>query len=267
MTGANYLDRILERKRQEVVERKMRVPVDALRLLPAFQNPRRSLRAALASRAPAVIAEIKGASPSKGIIRENIDPRAIAGAYARNGAAAISVLTDEPFFNGSIAYLPLAREGHSLPILRKDFIIDPYQLYEARAFGADAVLLIVAALDGDVLRGLHAEAGTLGLEVMVEVHNEEELAAATELAGGILGINNRDLSTFRTTLDVTCGLSALVPGGTMIVSESGIQDARDVRRLREHGVNAMLIGEAFMRAPDPGEALRSFLAACGEDGR
>ena len=255
----NYLDRILQSKRDEVGDRTKRIPPDRLREMPGYDFPRRSLRAALIAHSPAVIAEIKRASPSKGMIRAECDPGAIALSYVRAGAAALSVLTDEPFFKGNLDYLMQARQGHAAPVLRKDFIIDSYQLCEARAFGADAVLLIAAALGGQQLFELKDEAERLGLETLVEVHNEHELAA---LAGGrveILGINNRDLSSFHTSLDVTLRLAALVPAGTLIVSESGIRDSSDLQMLEGHGVHAVLVGEAFMRADDPGEALRDFL--------
>jgi|WetSurMetagenome_2_1015567.scaffolds.fasta_scaffold115747_2 indole-3-glycerol phosphate synthase len=263
MHVVSYLERILETKREEIEDRKRRTPVEELQAMPAYRYSRRSLRAALATRTPAVIAEIKGASPSRGVIRENLDPHEIALAYARAGAAAVSVLTDEPFFHGNIRYLLQARTGHELPVLRKDFIIDSYQLYEALAFGADAVLLIVAALGGAKLLELKEEAEVLGLEVLVEVHNEQELAALDDATIGLLGINNRNLSTFETSLDVTRRLLPHVPAGTLIVSESGIHGPSDLRCLLSWGVNAVLVGEAFMRAPDPGEALRAFLDGSG----
>ena len=261
----NYLDRILQTKSGEVIDRKKRIPPDRLRELPGYGLPRRSLRAALISRSPAVIAEIKRASPSKGMIRAECDPGAIALSYTRAGAAAISVLTDEPFFKGNIDYLMQARGNHECPILRKDFIIDSYQLTEARAFGADAVLLIVAALGGEKLFELKDEAERLGLETLVEVHNEREIEALDKGSMEILGINNRDLSSFYTTLDVTLRLAGLVPEGTVIVSESGIKDFADLQLLKGHGVSAVLVGEAFMRVDDPGEALRAFLG--GKEGR
>jgi len=254
-----YLDCILQAKKEEVSDRRKRIPPVQLMELPGYQLPRRSLRAALISRSPAVIAEIKKASPSKGMIRADCDPGAIALSYVRAGAAALSVLTDEPFFKGRIDYLLQAREGHAAPILRKDFIIDSYQLSEARAYGADAVLLIVAALGSERLFELKEEAERLGLETLVEVHNERELEALDKGIVEILGINNRDLSSFNTTLDVTLRLAELVPAGTVIVSESGIRDSVDLQLLEGHGVHAVLVGEAFMRADDPGAALRALL--------
>jgi indole-3-glycerol phosphate synthase len=267
MNGSSYLHRILERKREDVAQRKTGRPLEMLRDMPGYALARRSLLHALESKEPAVIAEIKRASPSKGVIRKDADPACIALAYARAGAAAISVLTDEPFFNGSVDFLMPARGGHELPVLRKDFIIDSYQLHEARAFGADAVLLIVAALDRVHLSELFHEATALGLEVLVEVHDGKELEAIEGVPVRILGINNRNLSTFETTLDVSCVLAPGVPAGTVVVSESGIHDASDVRRLASFGVHAMLIGETFMRAADPGEALRELLAGCRAGGR
>jgi indole-3-glycerol phosphate synthase len=263
MTVQKYLDRILAVKRREVAESKVRLPREELTGMPGFGLRRRSLREALLSHKPAVIAEIKFASPSRGIIRQQGDVRSIANAYASKGAAAISVLTDKTFFHGDLEYLLAAREGHSLPVLRKDFIIDPYQLYEAKAYGADAVLLIVAALGGPSLRMLKEEAERLGLEVLVEVHSVEELDAIQGMHYDLLGINNRDLASFVTTLDTTRILSARVPPGATIVSESGIYHGSDILMLQECGVNAALVGEAFMRAPDPGEALGALLAECG----
>jgi indole-3-glycerol phosphate synthase len=202
--------------------------------------PRRSLKAALISRSPAVIAEIKRASPSKGMIRAECDPGAIALSYVRAGAAAVSVLTDEPFFKGSIDYLLKAREGHAAPILRKDFIIDSYQLSEARAYGADAVLLIVAVLGGDRLFELKEEAERLGLETLVEVHNERELEELEDGVVEVLGINNRDLSSFSTTLEVTpaCGLGSRGDGHCERVRHT---DSADLQLLEEHGVHAVLV--------------------------
>lgn len=262
MKQADYLGRILEQKRGEVAGRKHRRPLDVLRAMPAYGRQRRSLLKALASGIPALIAEIKRASPSRGVIRESIDVHAIALSYVHAGAAALSVLTDEPFFHGKLEYLAEARGGHEAPVLRKDFIIDAYQLHEACAFGADAVLLIVAALGASRLRELKHEAESLGLETLVEIHDEQELEALGDEPAALLGINNRNLMTFETTLDVTRRLCRLVPPGTVVVSESGIRDPADMQDLLRHGVTAALVGEAFMRAPDPGEALREFLQRC-----
>lgn len=259
-----YLERILQAKKEEVGDRRKRISPGHLTELPGYDLPRRSLKAALISRSPAVIAEIKRASPSKGMIRAECDPGRIALSYVRAGAAAVSVLTDEPFFKGSIDYLLQARQGHAAPILRKDFIIDSYQLSEARAYGADAVLLIAAVLGGDRLFELKEEAERLGLQTLVEVHNERDLEALEYGVVEILGINNRDLSSFNTTLEVTLRLAGLVPAGTVVVSESGIRDSADLQLLEAHGVHAVLVGEAFMRADDPGAALRAFLG--GKEG-
>jgi indole-3-glycerol phosphate synthase len=202
-----------------------------------------------------VIAEVKKASPSKGVLREVFDPAKIAAAYARHGAACLSVLTDERFFQGSSAALAAARAACSLPVLRKDFIIDALQVDEAGAMGADAILLIVACLDDAQLRDLEAQAHALGLAVLVEVHDGAELERALRLTTPLVGINNRNLRSFEVSLDVTLGLLDRLPPGRVVVTESGILVRADVERLRGHGVNAFLVGEAFMRAPDPGEAL------------
>ncbi len=255
----NHLERILRQKEQEVRQRKQQHPLERLRELPGYALPRRSLRRALQMQAPAVIAEIKRASPSKGVIRENFDPGAIAHSYVAGGAAALSVLTDETFFGGKLEFLDIARQGHALPVLRKDFILDSYQLHEARAYGADAVLLIVAAVGGKRVAALQEEAGDLGLESLVEVHSIAELVELEGTPVALLGVNNRDLSTFATELDTTLRIAPHVPTGTLIVSESGIAAPRDVQRLMAHGIHAMLIGEAFMRSEDPGGALRQLL--------
>jgi indole-3-glycerol phosphate synthase len=207
-----------------------------------------------------VIAEVKRASPSKGAIRANLDPAALAASYAAAGAAALSVLTDGPFFQGSLADLEAARTAVRLPVLRKDFVIDPLQVLEARAAGADAVLLIVAALEEARLRELLAVAREQGMEALVEVHSRAELERALGAGAGIVGINNRDLRTFRTDIEVTRQLLAYT-GGRTIVSESGIDEAATVRSLEAAGVHAFLVGEALLRAPDPGEALRKLREA------
>jgi len=219
-----------------------------------------ALRAKIAAGRPAVIAEIKKASPSRGVIREDFDPAAIAKSYADGGAACLSVLTDERFFQGRAEHLALARRSSGLPVLRKDFVIDPYQVYESRALGADCILLIAAALDLPRMRELETLAAGLGMAVLVEVHNEAELELALKLNTPLLGINNRDLRTFETTLDTTLGLLPRVPSDRIVVTESGIVSSADVRRMRAHGVHAFLVGEAFMRAADPGAALRELVA-------
>jgi len=203
----------------------------------------------------AVIAEIKKASPSKGVLREKFVPAAIAESYERHGAAALSVLTDVQFFQGALAFLEEARAASSLPALRKDFIVDPYQIYESRAFGADCILLIAAVLEEGLIRDLEALAFELGMAVLVEVHDRDELQRALRLRTPLLGINNRNLRTFEVTLDTTLGLLDEVPRERLLVTESGILANADVERMRKAGVHAFLVGEAFMRAPDPGMAL------------
>jgi indole-3-glycerol phosphate synthase len=202
-----------------------------------------------------VIAEIKKASPSKGILRENFHPAEIAHSYAQHGAACLSVLTDEHFFQGAPDYLKQARAACVIPVLRKDFMIDPYQIYQARSWGADCVLLIVAALDHGLMAELEACAHELGMGVLVEVHDGHELDAALKLKTNMLGINNRNLRTFETTLDTTLNLLTRIPTEKMVITESGILGADDVKKMRDANVHAFLVGEAFMRAPDPGMEL------------
>ena len=202
-----------------------------------------------------VIAEIKKASPSKGILRENFHPAEIAQSYAQHGAACLSVLTDEHFFQGAPDYLKQSRAACAIPVLRKDFMIDPYQIYQARSWGADCVLLIVAALDHGLMAELEACAHELGMGVLVEVHDAHELDAALKLKTNMLGINNRNLRTFETTLDTTLGLLNRIPPEKIVITESGILTADDVKKMRDADVHAFLVGEAFMRAPDPGMEL------------
>jgi len=202
-----------------------------------------------------VIAEVKKASPSKGVLRPDFKPANIAESYARHGAACLSVLTDVHFFQGSVEYLQQARAACEIPVLRKDFMIDMYQVYEARAMGADAILLIVAALDHGLMAEMEACAFELGMDVLVEVHDGEELDAALKLRTPLMGINNRNLRTFETSLQTTIDLLARVPANRMVVTESGIMVADDVKRMRDASVHAFLVGEAFMRAPDPGMEL------------
>ena len=203
-----------------------------------------------------VIAEVKKASPSKGVLRADFRPDQIAQSYAAGGASCLSVLTDVQFFQGSPAYLKQARAACSLPVIRKDFIVDPYQVYEARAMGADAILLIVAALDHGLMAELEACARELGMDVLVEVHDADELDAALRLKTQLLGINNRNLRTFEVTLDATIGLLPRIPAERLVVTESGILAPADVKRMRDANVHAFLVGEAFMRAPDPGTELQ-----------
>ena len=219
-----------------------------------------ALRAKIAVGKAAVIAEIKKASPSKGVLREDFEPASIARQYEAGGAACLSVLTDRRFFQGAPEYLHAARAATALPVLRKDFIVDPYQVYEARAMGADCILLIVAALQVARMRELEAIAQSLGMAVLVEVHDAAELDAALELATPLVGINNRNLRTFDVSLDTTLALLPRIPAGRIVVTESGILSRADVTRMRAHAVDAFLVGEAFMRAPDPGVALAGLFA-------
>jgi indole-3-glycerol phosphate synthase len=223
--------------------------------MPAPRGFERALRATIAAGRPAVIAEIKKASPSKGVLRTEFDPPAIAASYERAGAACLSVLTDRPFFQGDPEYLIGARAACSIPVLRKEFIIDEYQVAESRALGADAILLIVAALDDAQMGDLEAAAHAYGMDVLVEVHDGGELDRALRLSTPLIGINNRNLRNFSVTLDTTLNLLPRVPADRLVVTESGIVMQRDVSLMRARGVHAFLVGEALMRAPDPGAAL------------
>jgi len=214
-----------------------------------------SLRAKIDAGKPGVITEIKKASPSKGVIRADFRPAEIAATYEANGAACLSVLTDEQFFQGSVAYLQQARGACSLPVLRKDFMIDIYQIYEARAMGADAILLIVSALDHGLMAEMEAVAHELGMDVLVETHDGDELTAALKLKTRLLGVNNRNLRTFEVSLQNTLGLLDRMPADKMVITESGILAPADVKTMRDANVHAFLVGEAFMRAPDPGAEL------------
>ncbi len=254
------LKKILARKHEEVAERRRTLPFSELESRASAQPTTRGFVEAVATKIesgqPAVIAEVKKASPSQGVIRANFDPVAIAKSYERGGATCLSVLTDIDFFQGSDAYLQAARSACKLPVLRKDFTIDPYQVVEARALGADCILLIVAALTDDQLDELSDVALQWGLDVLVEVHNREELERAIPMGNRLLGINNRDLHTFATSLQTTFDLLDDLPDEFIVVSESGIHSRDDVASLHQHGVNAYLVGEAFMRAPDPGAELK-----------
>jgi indole-3-glycerol phosphate synthase len=260
----DLLETILSVKAAEISRSKQHRSLEALRRdIDALGPPRdfvAALRAKITAGEPAVIAEVKKASPSKGVIREDFDPAAIAKSYAAGGAACLSVLTDERFFQGSSSDLASARKASGLPVLRKDFVIDPYQVFESRALGADCILLIVAALATEDMQRLESAARELGMAVLVEVHDEDELRRALRLQTPLIGINNRNLRTFDTTLDTTLSLLPLVPPERTVVTESGILSAADIRRMRRRGVHAFLIGEAFMRAPDPGAALRGWLS-------
>jgi indole-3-glycerol phosphate synthase len=260
MAGApDILKRILARKVGEIDERSRALDLRTVSRLAVEADAPRGFLACLERRIeaghPAVIAEIKKASPSRGVLREDFNPAQIAASYARGGAAALSVLTDVDFFKGADAYLQRARAACSLPVLRKDFIIDPYQIYEARMLGADCVLLIVAALGDVMLRELLQLTTHLGMDALIEVHDRGELERALRLPAPLVGINNRDLRSFETRLEVTLHLLELIPDDRLVVTESGIHTVADVDLMRSRGVNAFLIGEAFMRAREPGERL------------
>jgi indole-3-glycerol phosphate synthase len=256
----NILDTIIERKREEVRQRASRIPLDAIQEQAIDATRPRGFLGALRHRTrnaqPAVIAEIKKASPSRGVIRRDFEPASIARRYEASGAACLSVLTDEDFFQGSDEDLVRARAAVNIPVLRKDFIIDPYQVFESRVIGADCILLIAAALENEPLRELLSIAIQLDLDVLAEVHDEEELEKVLELDVALIGINNRDLRTFESTIDTTLNLLPGVPSDRLVVAESGISSPEAVAQLRASGVNAFLVGEAFMRAPDPGAALK-----------
>jgi indole-3-glycerol phosphate synthase len=255
------LEKILQVKRREVAGARARVPMAAIekqaRAAPAARDFTGALRAKIAAGLPAVIAEIKRASPSKGLLRADFDPGAIARSYQTGGAACMSVLTDVEFFQGSPEHLVVARAASTLPVLRKDFVVEPYQVYESRAMGADCILLIAACLARQDMQGLEAIARDLGLAVLVEVHNAEELQTALTLETPLIGVNNRDLRTFETRLETTLKLLPQIGAGRIVIAESGIASKQDVQVLRQAGVQAFLVGEAFMRAPDPGVALDS----------
>jgi len=261
----DILERIVEVKRREIAQAKVLKSLADVQAEARAQGQPRDFAGALRSRisagAAAVIAEVKKASPSKGVLREAFDPAAIARSYARHGAACLSVLTDREFFQGRAEYLVTARAESGLPVLRKDFVIDPYQVCESRAMGADCILLIVAALSPAQMRELASAAREMGMAVLVEVHDRGELDAALALPTPLVGINNRNLRTFETRLETTLDLLAAIPEGRIAITESGITGPRDVARMRSAGVHAFLVGEAFMRAPDPGIALQELFAA------
>lgn len=264
----DILRRILARKVEEISAAAERKPLAALARRAADADAPRGLRAGLARRIgagdAAVIAEVKKASPSRGVLRADFDPAAIGRSYAAGGAAALSVLTDRDFFQGDPAHLVAARDASGLPVLRKDFVIDPYQVYEARAMGADAILLIAAALGDAAMRELRDLAAHLGMDTLIEVHDGDELDRALALEPDLVGINNRDLRTFETDVATTTRLRERVPAEILLVTESGIHTAEDVAGMRANGVHAFLVGEAFMTAPDPGARLAELF---GTDGR
>jgi indole-3-glycerol phosphate synthase len=256
----DILKTIIRHKAEEVAQRAQVLSLKALsarvEAAPAVRPFQEALRERTAAGHSAVIAEIKKASPSRGVLREAFDPPAIAEAYARAGASCLSVLTDARFFQGDDAHLREARAVSGLPVLRKDFVIDPYQVYEARVMGADCILLIVAALGDASLAELHMLACELGMDVLVEVHDGAELERALALGADMIGINNRDLRSFETRLETTLDLVVRIPAERLVVSESGIHSRADVALVRGHGVHTFLVGEAFMKAADPGLRLR-----------
>jgi indole-3-glycerol phosphate synthase len=256
---SDILQRIVKVKREEIAAARQQCDAASMRREALAQPPARDFTAALRGKTvagqPAVIAEIKKASPSKGVIRERFVPADIAASYALHGAACLSVLTDRQFFQGDAAHLQQARAVCTLPVLRKDFIVDAYQVDQARAWGADCILLIAACLDDAQMADLEAQALGLGMAVLAEVHDAEELQRALRLKTPLLGINNRNLKTFEVTLDTTLGLMPRVPSDRLLVTESGILGRADVQRMRSAGVHAFLVGEALMRADDPGVAL------------
>jgi len=265
MGDSDILARIMTAKAEEVIAAQVARPFELLdREARAADRPRGfadAIRARVEHGRSAIIAEVKRASPSKGLLRAQFDPVSIAASYERAGAACLSVLTDRPFFQGAPEHLVAARAACELPVLRKEFIIDEYQIAESRALGADAVLLIAAALDDSRLFALEACAQDYGMDVLVEVHDAGELERALRLATPLIGINNRNLRTFHVSLHATIELLPRVPADRIVVTESGIVAQRDVAQMRRHGVNAFLVGEAFMRAPDPGAALTALFGA------
>ena len=260
----DILKRILRRKMEEIAARMQQRPLEVLQREVTEALPPRGFAAAITQKIEAgeaaVIAEIKRASPSKGVLREDFRPAEIARSYAAGGAACLSVLTDIDFFQGSDAYLRQARAACELPVIRKDFIIDPYQVYEARALGADCILLIAACLEQRVLCELNELARQLGMDVLIEVHDAHELERALQLENRLIGINNRDLRSFEVRLQTTLDLLPRIPAERIVVTESGILGREDVALMREHGVDAFLVGEAFMRAEDPGARLAELFA-------
>jgi len=257
----NILEEILEYKRQEIEFAKRTIQLEQLKDMPHFTRQCFSLQKALNEKDIAVIAEIKKASPSKKVIREDFDPLEIACKYVSGGASALSVLTDNKYFQGDIRFIEDIRSSVPIPILRKDFIIDSYQLAEAKAFGADAVLLIAAALKPERMRDLFDEAIELGLECLVEVHKIRELNIINFIPVKIIGINNRDLSNFTIDISTTIRVASRIPKDIIVVSESGITNGADIDKLNAHGIRAVLIGESLMRAHNPGEALRALLTS------
>ena len=262
MNTPTILKKILATKEQEIAERSKTAPLAEIKAQATDRDPSelrgfyRSMKAKVDAGLPAVISEIKKASPSKGVLRENFVPEQIAESYEKGGAACLSVLTDRDYFKGHEDYLIAARNACSLPVIRKDFLIDPYHVYEARLLNADCILLIVSALSDMQLQDLAGLAEELGMDVLVEVHDGEELQSALKLSTPLVGINNRNLHTFELTLDTTLGLLDQVPSDRLLVTESGILVPDDVKLMRDNNVNAFLVGEAFMRAEEPGDELQ-----------
>lgn len=256
----DILKKILETKAQEVEQRKAKNSVEMLKeIISGVESPRgfyQALNSKALSKKPAIIAEVKKASPSKGVIRENFRPLDIALDYAMNGASCLSVLTDKNYFQGSEVYLQMIHDRCPLPVLRKDFMIDPYQVYEARALGADCILLIVAALEDGQMQELEETAINLGMDVLVEVHDADEMERALKLNTKLVGVNNRNLRTFETSLQTTLDLMAMAPEDRLLVTESGIHTPDDVKLMNENGIYTFLVGEAFMRAEHPGQKMR-----------
>jgi len=263
----SILRRILETKAEEVRSKKRQHDLATITAMASNQPPTRGFASRvgmLASSGPAVIAEIKKASPSAGVIREDFRPAEIAASYENAGAACLSVLTDEQYFQGSDSYLGQARQACALPVLRKDFVVDPWQIPESRVLGADCVLLIVAALQREQLQELDGLAREHGLDILLEVHDEQELEVALSTDAGLLGVNNRDLHSFTTDLATSERLRPMISQDWTMVTESGIHSVEDVERMQRSGINAFLVGEAFMRAPDPGAALQKMFFREGE---
>lgn len=258
-TGSNALDKIMQHKAEEVAYAKSKTPISDVKAMADDVPQCRGFVGALQDKVNAgqnaVIAEVKKASPSKGVIRPDFDPVYIAESYAEHGAACLSVLTDVEFFQGSVEYFKAARSACDLPMLRKDFMRDDYQVYEARAMGADCILLIVAALEDGLMQDLNGQALELGMDVLVEVHNAAELERGLKLGLPMIGINNRNLKTFETSLENTTSLLDSIPNDVLVVTESGIHKKADVELMKHHDVHTFLVGEAFMRAPNPGEKL------------
>jgi indole-3-glycerol phosphate synthase len=253
------LQKIVENKREEVVRQKEILPLGELRQMLADRPPSRDFEGAIRNRDCAVIAEVKRSSPSKGLIREDFNPIGIAGIYEDNGASAISILTERKFFEGNAAYVPQISSVVGLPLLRKDFIIDPYQINETRVLGADALLLIARLLEAGELRDFIGLASELGLAALVEVHDEADAEKAISSGARLVGINNRDLATFRTDLEVSIQLARRIPKGITVVSESGIDSRGEIEKLMEAGIHAFLVGESLMREKDVGKKLRELM--------